>query len=91
MGREILLQRLDRPLRLSLLEEREPGVQHDHDDDRDRDRLDPGEHRQHGRGPEQQRQWMHELMEELSYQAMATAASQLVGTVHDQTSRGLAR
>ncbi len=89
--REILLERLDRALGLSLLEEREPGVQHDHDDDRDRDRLDPSEHRQHGRGPEQQRQRMHELMEELSYQAMATAASQLVRTVHDQTSRCFAR
>ena len=80
-GREVLPQRFGGPLRLDLLEEGEEGIEHDHRDDRDGQHRDPGDQRQSGGGPEEQRERVGELAEQLGGPADAGPALDQVRAV----------
>jgi hypothetical protein len=83
-------QCLDGTLGLALLEQGEERVQDDHADDRHRQDRRGREPREHGRRPEQQRQRMRQLHDDVAPPAPAPAPRQLVGPVLDQPALGLA-
>ena len=72
-------QRLDRPLGLALLREREGGVEDDHRQDRAAEHRRTADEGEAGREPEQKRERVGELLRELPRPADAAAPHELVG------------
>ena len=74
-------QRLDRPFGLPLLHERERGVEQDHRDDRDRQRRIPPAQASTAASPQQHRQRLGELREQLRPASAGPGPGQLVRAV----------
>ena len=91
LGRKELRERLDRPLGLHLLEERECRVDQDHDDDRHRYRHDPRGPSKHRGRNQQQSERVRELPRKLARPTTAPPAPELVRPELDQTPLRLAR
>ena len=90
MRRQVAAQRLDRPLGMPLLGEREHRVEDDHGDDRDAERQRPGDDREAGRRPEEQGERVRELLAELGRPGRAAPALQLVAAVDGEAALDLA-
>ena len=90
LRREVERERLDRALGLPLLQERERRVEQDHADDRGRQHGRPGHEREQGGDPEEEREGMGQLAEQLAGPAAAAGARELVRALGQQPPLGLA-
>ena len=88
---QVALESLNGALGLPLLGEGEEGVQHDHCDDRDgEDRQFPEEGENSGE-PQQEREWVRELPEEVVPPAAPSPSPELVRAEFDEPPRRLTR
>ena len=90
LRRQVRGKRLDGSLGLALLEQGEARVQQDDGDDGAGEYRRAGEPREHGRGPQEERERMDELDEDLMQPAPAAAPDDLVRPIDEQAPLGLA-
>jgi hypothetical protein len=82
--RQVPLERLDSALCLHLLDEREGRVEGDHRDDRRGEHGRTRDQREHRGSPQEKRQRMRELTEELTRPATARAPGEFVASKRDE-------